>query len=325
MMPTTDSQNRPKRASPVSRSSSRRFQLVLLVLVAVVAAMIPIVLRPRRQQAPKSDAPSLAEQVLAKARPLVDQGQFATAIDLMRAYVQARPDDVEVRPLLAEAELKAGRDRPAERTVDELLARAPMMARALWLKGVLADKRGGDGRPFYRKAAESPDATAEIWAGYGLVLLTAGRLDEAQKYLTRARSAGITDARTLGPLGQIALEQGRPEQAERLLGDALATERHNPRLWAMLAAAQVKAGRDDDALATLAEAADACGDAPQLLLRAGQIALAAGQTARAEQFLKKASDRLGANDKGVKTLDKAIRAANPNARTMPATATAPAR
>jgi len=274
-----------------ARKAGRHFPLVLLVLAVVVAVMVPVVLRDK--SIPLVETVSLSEQVLAKARPLVQKQQYAVAIDLMEAYVASAPEDVEVRPLLAEAQMNDGRFDQAERTTDQLLLRAPLMARALWLKGLLAARRGADPWPFHSKAAGSPDATGEIWAAYGLELLGTGRTAEANEFLRRARSAGIEDARTLAPLGQIELTEGRPDAAERLLTQALATSGQNPRVWAMLAEAQAQSGKLPEALATLEKAIAQFPNQPNFQVRAAEIACQTGRFDLAQTLVDKAASVLG--------------------------------
>ena len=281
-----------KAAAPSSRRPGYLPGVLAVFGLLIIAAAIA--LRRPKPQVP-TDAPTLAEQVLAKARPLVSKQQYGQAIALMSAYVQEHPDDVEVRPLLAESQLKDGDFARAERTIDQVVLRAPRMARALWLKGLLLERRGEDAAEVFREAAESPDASGDIWASYAVRLLEAGQAEPARGYLTRARSAGITDARTLGPLGQLALQEGELDRAERLLTEALETAPRNGRIQAMLAEAQIKAGKTGLAADTLAEAACDPACKPELLLRAAMVHCEVGRIETAKAYLARASELLGEN------------------------------
>lgn len=261
--------------------------------------------RPTRRPA---EGPALAEQVLAKSRPLLARQQYAAAISLMAAYVEGHGDDVEVRPLLAEAQMKSGRYAQAEGTIDDVLRRAPRMARALWLKGLLAQRRGADAMDFFRKAAQSPDASAEIWATVGLALLEAGDEAAAGDYLRRAREGGIEDSRTLGPLGELALRAGQFERAEQLLKETLATDKSAPRLWAMLAESQIKRDQLVAAAQTLADAVAACPQATRLVIQAARCNYRIGRYDQARRYVEMAA-ALSPDDPAVEALKNEIQSA----------------
>ena len=250
--------HRPSQSAP----RSPRFALLLLALAAGIA-IITIRMAVRRPLPPVAEeTPSRmtqSEQVLAKARPLTQQGQYDAAAALMEAHLRMKPRDVAVRVQLAETLLAAGRADEAEATIDVALRRTPQSARALWFKGLLVQQRGGENAEyFFAQAVRSPDATAEIWAGYGLLLLDRGQDEQAEVYLARAREAGLADERTLGPLGELALRREDYAAAAELLTAAVEQDRANPRLWAMLAEAQQRLGRDEEAAETLGSALAAC-------------------------------------------------------------------
>jgi len=267
--------------------------LVLLALAGVVVVVTIYIAGGGPAEPPpvrQADKPTEAQRVLALARPLIEGGRHAAAIDLMETYVRANDDDIEVRPLLAEALAAAGRYEQAERTIDEVIGLAPQMPAALWLKGRLVRRRGGANPMFFfRRAAESPDAGAEVWARYGLELLEAGEHESAGRYLRRARQAGIADARTLGPLGELALRAGRFAQAEQLLTEALKTARTNARLYAMLAEAQKNAGKEKQAVQTLTGALDVCPRKGVLYMQLGEALLLSDRKPEAAEAFAKAA------------------------------------
>ena len=241
----------------------------------------------------RSDAPTLAEQVLARSRPLLDKRQYAAAISLMQTYVETHPDDVEVRPVLAEAQMKSARYDQAEQTIDQVLLRAPQMSRALWTKGLLVARRGGEARSFFRRAAESPDASPETWAGFALELLASGQSGAGGDYLRRARDAGLNDARTLGPLGELALRDRRFSEAEALLTEALKTAPRDARIWAMLSEAQIGGGKLELAAETLYRGVTACPAEPSLMLQAAKCYYRIGKYDEARGYLDRAAEALG--------------------------------
>ncbi len=264
--------------SPQASKKSGRFAFLLLVLAGVVVILTIYVgtTGPRGQEEGSVGASrsTLSEQVIRKAQPLLDARQYARAVSLMQTYLRQNVDDVEVRVLLGDALMRLGRNAEAERTIDDVLRRAPQMSRALWTKGELVRRRGEkNAMHFFRLSAQSGDASVEIWAKYGQELLDAGKVEAAREYLDRARKGGLNDARTLGPLGELAVEEQRFEEAEELLREALRTAWDNPRVWAMLARAQKNNAKGALAAETLTDALTACPKefAPGLYIELGEV------------------------------------------------------
>ena len=271
---------------------------VLLGLAAVLAAITVYVgvFMKHTPPPPAVDGPGRTDEqkVVAQAKNLMKLKSYVRACDLMRTYVGAHPLDVVVRPLLAEAEWKAGQSDEAERTIDRLLALAKPSARGLWLKGELVRQRefrqyglavasalwavgepipqrlGASHMVYFRRAAESGvGAGAQTWLKYGLELLSAddvdlaapkmrdliGRKEEAaEEYLNKAFDAGLQDVRVLDNLGWLALKGGNFDRAVVMLSGAVRRNPDKHRLWAMLAEAQKQAGKFDQAGKSVAKA-----------------------------------------------------------------------
>lgn len=264
-------------AKPNDKEPPRLLHAAVLLLTAgVIGLTIYVSVRPGGPAGDEPVAPETtqAEDVLARARPLMQDGLFELARGLLEAHVRSTPDDVEVRPVLAEVYLQLGRLDEAERTVDGLLRLAPRLAEALWLKGKIVRRRGGKNyRKFFELAVnKAVDTGPEIWARYGLQMLRDGDTEAARTYLTRALRAGLRDFRTLGGLGDLALKAGRFDEADRLLTEAVGHRRHAPDLWAALAAAQKNAGKIDEALRTVQEAIRIRRSGPLYMLR-GEICM----------------------------------------------------
>jgi len=240
----------------VSKHKSPFFALVLLALSAVVI-LLTIYIAGRRQPSDvltPTDGPTLAQQVLARSKPLLAQQQYAAAVSLMKSYVDRHPNDVEVRPLLAEALIALNRHDQAEAQIDQVLLRAARQSKALWLKARLMRQRAAPGAmEIFRQAAESPDAEPEMLAAYGLELFSAGQAQDAKHYLQQARHKGLEDARILGALGELALRDEDFPQAEKLLSQAVTDPRSNGRHWAMLARAQKNNNHLEGAVESLQE------------------------------------------------------------------------
>jgi len=268
-------------ASPERKPSAFRLAHVLLAVAAAVGLLTVYVATRSPTELPLSPSgkPTDEQRVVYLGRSLLEAGKEQEAVDLMQAYVKANADDAIVRPVLARGLMALGDFEQAERVIDDAIRLAPRNAAALWLKGQLVRRRGGDAAFFFRQAVESPDAGAEIWAAYGLELLSEGRLDDAETFLRRAKDAGLADARTLGPLGEIALRKDKLEEAEMSLTGAVQSAPREARLWAMLAEAQKRSGGRDEAAETLRRGLESCGDRPELLMGLGDVL---GELARYE-------------------------------------------
>jgi tetratricopeptide (TPR) repeat protein len=265
--------------------------------VALLAAVVVFVATRSRQSTPvesRQQTP-LHEEVLAKARPLVERGRYGTAIGLMRSYVSAHPGDVEVRPLLAEAQLAAGEVAKAQATLEQLLQLAPNHSRGLWLMGEVHRRQDKDDYvSFYKQAADAPDADARMWARYGAAMLERGEFDEAAEYLAKARQAGLTGAATALPLAELAARDGDWQRAEDLLGLGLRERPHDGRAWALLVEAMEKQGKLSEAAATAERALERIqpDDQPIVYMYLGRVQASRGLHAEAaEAFAKAARNR----------------------------------
>ena len=287
--PSSNSRNAP---SPSPARGSRWTGLLLVAAAAVTAGTIYIAVRPpweRPAPPPARPGPSPAEQtrravldLIARADAVDSKGGpvalvakrqgYETARNLAARYVQlSDPRDVLVRPALARAQLRLGQLDQAEKTIDGLLRLSPRSAEGLWMKGELLVARGDEGSAeFFRKAAESDDATPVIWTRYGRRMLIRGRLDEARTYLTRAYQAGQRDPQTLQDLARVAMRDNQFARAEELLAELLRTQPAHPRLLGMLAEAQSRAGRLAEAETSLRRALDLLPE-PRIWLKLGEV------------------------------------------------------
>jgi len=197
---------------------------LLLLACAVAGTAIYLAMNPfetPKFEEPAADGPR-ADEVLRRCRQLMAAGRHDAARDLAAPWVRLHPRDVEVRPVLAEAQLALGRLAEAERTLNDLLRLSPDSARGLWLTGELTRRRGGQGyMDFYRRAAESEvDSDPEIHARYGLLLLASDDVEAAGKHLRSAHDAGLRDAPLLAGLGEVAMREKRYDSAEGFLAEA---------------------------------------------------------------------------------------------------------
>jgi tetratricopeptide (TPR) repeat protein len=269
------SAKKPRTPAPEMRRVSPLTLVLLLAAGAVVAGTVWILIRPPWAKPPRAPEPALSlaektrrsiEALLAKADAIapgagpvmerIRRQTYATAIEQAKRYIQLEdPRDIVVRPVLARAQLRLGQAAEAEETLDALLRLSPQAARELWMKGQLVRRRGAAGaEEFFRRAAASDQADAEIWSRYGLELLRRGRFVGADTYLRRAADTGHRDVPTLRGLAALAGRARQYERAARLLDEAVRQEPGNVDLRGKLAEAQRDAGRLADAERTVRRA-----------------------------------------------------------------------
>ncbi|HUT56980.1 MAG TPA: tetratricopeptide repeat protein [Phycisphaerae bacterium] len=300
-----------------ARAKRNTLTIVLLVITGgIVALTIVIATRPgpvRRPDEPISPADerdqvlSLVSRLLATAdqlapsRPDARDAAYRQVRELMETYVRTHPEDVTVRTRLAEVLVLMGLAKAAEVRVDEILERRPGSAGALWMKGYLLQMRGGEGYEQYlRRAADSPDADANIWSLYGLGMLKAGRIATAEEYLRKAYRQGAKDPATLCALARLAFVRDRFEEAEKYLSLAVKHKEAGAVAWGMLAEVQKETGRLDEAadsvmraIGLLSRPTAVTAGAPDkgdLLLLLGQVRLLQQRHQQAAEAFAEASD-----------------------------------
>jgi len=300
-------------AAPRGPRGRRLTAALLLAAAVVIGGTVYVAVRPPWGEG-DSDGPVPApgpsqaektrraiEDMLARADAIDPKGAagllvvkreaYETACKLAQRFIQlADPRDIVVRPALAKAQLRLGRLREAERTVDGLLRLAPTSAEGLLMKGQLVASRDRDAAmEYFRRAAESDQAGAEVWSRYGAELLARGRFDAAAEYLTRAEKAGRRDHQTLWPLALLAMRAGTLDRAERLLAEIARTGRGGVRVLSMLAEAQKQSGRLAEAEKTLRKALD-LQRAPELWLDLGDVLVLQRRRLEAAELFAKAAE-----------------------------------
>jgi tetratricopeptide (TPR) repeat protein len=248
-----------------------RTALLIAAVIGVLAATVLVALWPQSgPEAPRASIPAPdAEQTLRGVEELTRSGErmmrrailsgggtpepalarsarsaWQQARATAAAWVRTHPKDLLVRPQLARLELLLDRPEQAEAHAEFVLRRAPRSPRALWVMGQVLHRRGDpEFRTYFRRAAESPAADTAVWLRYGLFLLGEDRLEEAQRYLSRAREAGSDDPDLPAYLGRLAYAREEYERAAELLAEAFEGRTISGEDVAMLADAQLNAGR----------------------------------------------------------------------------------
>ena len=323
--------SRSGQAGHSARPARRQVTGILLAATAaVIAATVYVVvwdpLKPPPAPAHMETGPSRGEQVRGKMAEIIAaadaidprggaaslaerQVSYEQAAELGKRFVQfADQRDVLVRPVLAKALLRLGRLDDAEKTINALLKLAPQSAEGLCLKGELIDARGGQGAlELFRRAAESDQATPDIWARYGSALMAAEQFDRAEAMLLKAFRAGYKDHQVHWGLAVLAMRAGKFDQAEPPLAELAGSGRPSMRVLVMLAQCQKENARPAEAEKTLRRAL-AQQEIPELYIPLGDVLQlqrkypeAAEMFARAAEMLARAAETSAAETSAAET------------------------
>ena len=249
----------PGQSDPPRRRWKTKALLVATAVVigATIYVAVRDPLKPTTNQPARDAGPTTGERVRQSMEGIIAQADaidprggsgnlaarqvgYEKAAELGRQFVRlADRRDVLVRPVLAMALLRLGRFDEADKTLADLMALAPRSAEGMCLKAELIEARGGQGAlELFRRAAESDQATPEIWARYGTALLAAEQYDRGETMLGKAFRAGNKDPQVLWGLAMLAMRAGKYGQAEPRLAEMASRPRPSLRVLVMLAECQ---------------------------------------------------------------------------------------
>jgi Tfp pilus assembly protein PilF len=188
--------------------------------------------------------------------------------------------------------LRLGSLDACDATLNEALALRPDDAAAIWMKGVLALRRGDNPAALFRRAAQTPNAPADVLGNFGLYLLSEEQPAEAETYLRQAATGQTGNGRVYAELGKIALEQNRIDEAYRLLKRATQLSPRNVEAWAVLAEVQKNRNEPAQAVASLHQALQAAGGAQRgmVLMELGRAKMAGRGWSEAAELFAQAAD-----------------------------------
>jgi tetratricopeptide (TPR) repeat protein len=305
-----------KTKTPGPKRGSFNWQLpVGLFALACVVVAVTVYLALKKIETPivvVTEGDTEVKKVLATAKSLLDADRVlegaeviavAQARDTMEAHVHAHPDDIEIRPLLAQAYMKLGQLDLAGKTVDDVLRLNPGDAQMWWMKGELARRQTfgqGDCMTYFKRALDVSGGSAEMSARCGLVLLEAGNAKDARGYLQAALTGGLRDGRTLGALAKIELQEQHYDKTRELLNEALTVDEKNVQLYVMLAQAGKNTGDTRGAERAIRQGMKLCKDAAQrgpLQMELGEILILQRRRIEAAQAFATAAQYPGLQGK----------------------------
>jgi tetratricopeptide (TPR) repeat protein len=201
----------------------------------------------------KYDRGSSALLVL-QGRVLIGLGRPAEARKQFSLVLSQRPNDLEARFGMAEADIAEGRTRNALSQYSQTLRLAPESRKALLSLALLSESLGDSAAAsrYYELALRSHSSDPEVQLAVAQWEAGVRRLESAERHAQTALSLspGLPRARIV--LGGILLGMGKPVEAAAELREAVAADRDNPIAWHTLGMAYRKAGDAGKAIASFA-------------------------------------------------------------------------
>ena len=210
--------------------------------------------------------------VTSLARILLEQGDIDACQSLLARSLAVLKDHPELRIVLGEVHLRAGRARLAEAELRKALALAPGsaparlgLARSLLASGDLA---GAETTLAPILAERDVPARARLLRAE--LLLAQRRIDQAREELGKATGAGASGVAANRVAGRLALAERRPGRAVELLRAAVEAAPGDEQLRLELAQAFLGAGKIREAREGIRELLRTDPDHPEARLVAGQ-------------------------------------------------------
>jgi len=208
------------------------------------------------------------------------------ALEYARELSDESPD---VLFQLAQCKFQLGKLGEADALLGTVLERRPESAQALYLRGLVRCREGGEGGIGLLKAALRADPHLHA-ASMDLALMHMQRGDwrDAESLFQRLADQRPDDAALHSFLGRARLEQGRYDEALDCFSQALAGDPGN--LYALKGRlrCEINLGRLGKARALLAEALERCPDYPDLRCLMAELHLRAGDYPAAEADFRRA-------------------------------------
>ncbi|RMG19299.1 MAG: tetratricopeptide repeat protein [Deltaproteobacteria bacterium] len=181
---------------------------------------------------------------------LMRQGKYEKAAARYEEAAARRSEDTALRLKLAEAYLRAGKEKEAEAAIDAVLDADPTHSEALAMRGALLAAQGNfEVAERVLKDAAAHATSPAPWSVLGSFLLKQGRPAEAVDALRRALEKDPENPRFVRDLAEAMIEAGDAVAAADLLAPWTQKRPNDAAIHAAYARALIASGRAEDALA----------------------------------------------------------------------------
>ena len=242
--------------------------------------------------------------LILRANRLLEEGDSATSLELLREAVARQPSNVAALELMAEAAQRSGRWDEAEFALKSALGMQPdNVGLQLRLGEVfIAENELSAARDVFREITERSPHSDRGWAALGLLEARLGNQERALKNLDRAIEENPLLPEVQLARGELLLAYGEADAAYQALEAAANLLHDDPQLEARLGQALLATSQYEDALGHL-RAAVAGGFAPDDVERALALTLALnGRYAESERVLTEAGISDSFDTEGVRGL-----------------------
>lgn len=233
-----------------------------------------------------ADRMSIPDLIL-RANYLLEEGDSATSLDLLREAVARQPSNVAALELMAEAAQRSGQWEEAEFALKSALGMQPdNVGLQLRLGEVyIAENELSAARDVFREITERSPHSDRGWAALGLLEARLGNHERALANLDRAIEENPLLPEVQLARGELLLANGAATAAYAALKSAANLLHDDPQLEARLGQALLAKGRHEEALTHLRTALSG-GFQPDDVERAFALALALnGRHAESERVL----------------------------------------
>ncbi|HET9948347.1 MAG TPA: tetratricopeptide repeat protein [Longimicrobiales bacterium] len=243
-----------------------------------------------------------ADELLARAHALADEGDWEGMAELLREHIQDFEDDPAVQCWLGVAERELGLEGLAYERFKRALALEPTDPYVLATAGnAIAAFDDPDAERALRAAALTAPEVPLARLMYGAYLAREGFLEDALRELGAARELDPDDAQIAYELGVAHALAGALEAAVDALAEASRLDPDDGWARVVLGLALLESGREDEALVELLAGARLRDDDVDAQLVAALTSAALGHADAAYEMLERA--RLGAGAGDVATVE----------------------
>jgi tetratricopeptide (TPR) repeat protein len=192
----------------------------------------------------------------ARASALLELGRASEAERLLRAALQAEPEDSGLLVLLAQALLGQDKDAEAADVAARAVAMVPDDVMALSCLGAAAaaQKRYGDALKAVRRAVDLAPEFADLHRQHAEILLAKGERAQALAEARRARHLAPDSAPIAAVYGEVLLVNGDTDQAHAEIDRALRLDPENARAHRAAGLFQLRRGGRHESIQRYREA-----------------------------------------------------------------------